>query len=77
MLQPPSGGCELKRNMSLSLIMMSESAAFGRLRVETAKTAVSLHSWRSAAFGRLRVETLCYKWDLDNADSAAFRRLQV
>ena len=58
-VQPPSGGCVLKRSvLAVSAITIAAPAAFGRLCVETSKTLYSLPLPAPAAFGRLCVETL-------------------
>ena len=76
--QPPSGGCVLKQAEHNDQVAVLQSAAFGRLRVETTSVNFKKSFLNSAAFGRLRVET-----DRKNfvryiaARSAAFGRLRV
>ncbi len=75
--QPPSGSCVLKRDGGLSAEKFAESAAFGRLRVETPVAAAAAPLLTSAAFGRLRVETCYTTTRRRGIDSAAFGRLRV
>ena len=56
-VQPPSGGCVLKLIDGYIALILGNSAAFGRLRVETLHDHHQQGGKESAAFGRLRVET--------------------
>ena len=47
----------LKPEIAVTVANVAESAAFGRLRVETAHLLAAYQTHASAAFGRLRVET--------------------
>ena len=47
----------MKPSIYAGLIGVTESAAFGRLRVETVSLRENVLNEKSAAFGRLRVET--------------------
>ena len=57
-VQPPSGGCVLKRALAGKFDYNNLSAAFGRLCVETDRRDRRLQRTKSAAFGRLCVETI-------------------
>ena len=58
-MQPPSGGCVLKRCNAITYRQSDRAAAFGRLCVETNQTAGrNSPNEPAAAFGRLCVETL-------------------
>ena len=70
--QPPSGGCVLKRATNHTAPPRVQSAAFGRLCVETTFFSYGITYYLSAAFGRLRVGTV-----LILVLSAAFGRLRV
>ena len=56
-LQPPSGGCVLKRIYKDGALYDIRAAAFGRLCVETEPTFDAQKIILAAAFGRLCVET--------------------
>ena len=57
-MQPPSGGCVLKPEIDMEILLNKcFAAAFGRLCVETPTKAISLVGAFAAAFGRLCVET--------------------
>ena len=60
-MQPPSGGCVLKRVHIEQETSLAVAAAFGRLCVETTKTDSHIVGISAAAFGRLCVETLTGK----------------
>ena len=57
LLQPPSGGCVLKRHYRLKRLLAIYPAAFGRLCVETFIFIFIRWIIIPAAFGRLCVET--------------------
>ena len=61
LLQPPSGGCVLKLCQIKLLLVLSWTAAFGRLCVETIKWIKGHGDNITAAFGRLCVETIKQK----------------
>ena len=68
----------LKRCLFAESEIALQSAAFGRLRVETSSIVDKPKFTRSAAFGRLRVETSGIERDgYGRAISAAFGRLRV
>ena len=76
--QPPSGGCVLKLRIFHPLQLLHQSAAFGRLCVETDLGGYGDVLELSAAFGRLCVETAKLWFCSDpNTRSAAFGRLCV
>ena len=75
--QPPSGGCVLKPPKIGDDGKLYQSAAFGRLCVETADYNKSPGNAHSAAFGRLCVETTCAGVGSPLSCSAAFGRLCV
>ena len=56
-IQPPSGGCVLKRHVARP-VGRNLAAAFGRLCVETHNRSSDWAICLSAAFGRLCVETV-------------------
>ena len=58
LVQPPSGGCVLKRGWILLTLPPLHAAAFGRLCVETRHQKDRVWIPSAAAFGRLCVETL-------------------
>ena len=76
-VQPPSGGCVLKRRQKVGDRCLRPAAAFGRLCVET--VTLSYSSWLApaAAFGRLCVETNLYGLVTGIVAAAAFGRLCV
>ena len=55
--QPPSGGCVLKRSLTVDMSGLCQPAAFGRLCVETVMRRCEFKGVTPAAFGRLCVET--------------------
>ena len=57
-MQPPSGGCVLKRRVRAMRDENGKAAAFGRLCVETQRLTSLCRRSPAAAFGRLCVETL-------------------
>ena len=65
--QPPSGGCVLKRK-NVKMASREESAAFGRLCVETYPPYLQAAQFLPAAFGRLCVETAPLSHKLIRAD---------
>ena len=75
--QPPSGGCVLKRATNHTAPPRVQSAAFGRLCVETTFFSYGITYYLSAAFGRLRVETFRSTSAVLPHSSVAFRRLRV
>ena len=76
--QPPSGGCVLKRLSRWRNRFVGQSAAFGRLCVETSVPPSPCHLFsQSAAFGRLCVETSGVGVCCTCLISAAFGRLCV
>ena len=76
-MQPPSGGCVLKRLGALAICLLDTAAAFGRLCVETGNGCYSQAAEVAAAFGRLCVETLVGKPLISSIAAAAFGRLCV
>ena len=56
-LQPPSGGCVLKRHLEVKPDIKMDAAAFRRLCVETGIPARPKRPTKAAAFRRLCVET--------------------
>ena len=56
--QPPSGGCVLKHAANRKRLFKRDSAAFGRLCVETSLSIALKCCSPPAAFGRLCVETI-------------------
>ena len=57
-VQPPSGGCVLKRISFFVSYPPAGAAAFGRLCVETNSERLKKRVGVAAAFGRLCVETM-------------------
>ena len=57
-MQPPSGGCVLKRPYRLKIIVSVKAATFGWLCVETLQTKNGVIKNHAATFGWLCVETL-------------------
>ena len=76
-LQPPSGGCVLKRTNLAFIYPALSAAAFGRLCVETAFEILNWCRECAAAFGRLCVETFDEIWGNSLSRAAAFGRLCV
>ena len=76
-VQPPLGGCVLKRVMPTCLQNRFLSAAFRRLCVETYHHLHVLQCILPAAFRRLCVETFVISLLENRHVSAAFRRLCV
>ena len=76
-MQPPSGGCVLKRSMDEKFVKEQEAAAFGRLCVETNYCRRCFGSSWAAAFGRLCVETFSVILLSKISFAAAFGRLCV
>ena len=58
-IQPPSGGCVLKRHQLRYMDRSSDPAAFRRLCVETLTAVPIIGEGEPAAFRRLCVETEC------------------
>ena len=76
-IQPPSGGCVLKRKQYQQWLEYIGPAAFRRLCVETMLAVSPPPPLEPAAFRRLCVETISEQFLAEEGGPAAFRRLCV
>ena len=77
-LQPPSGGCVLKRRLRRLATYFSIPAAFGRLCVETSHSVFRhIRRWAQPPSGGCVLKHVIYSMTLRNFFPAAFGRLCV
>ena len=75
-MQPPSGGCVLKRKEMAQLAAETAAATFGWLCVETTNNCLSVQFVGAATFGWLCVET-CEANIVSTVESSSHLRVAV